>query len=272
MSGVGAWGRGLLGLLLPRGCAGCDAPDEVLCPSCARLFADDVELGDAQGFSCRVAACASYEGVVRHAVLSWKDHGDEECVRPFADAMAVALRRVMADPHVTGSESKRGGDAGGRADPDGMPASGGVDAAADAVPARHRGLLLVPAPSSRSSQRRRGRRHLDPLVMRLVRDARRHGYEAEMLRALEYRREGGLFQGRKSVETSGATDRAARVGGRVRVRQVAQVRGRMVVVIDDIVTTGATMRACMKALEQAGAHVVAGLALAATPRYGISEA
>ncbi|WP_338069775.1 ComF family protein [Bifidobacterium santillanense] len=46
--------------------------------------------------------------------------------------------------------------------------------------------------------------------------------------------------------------------------------GRDVVIVDDIVTTGATMRACADALRDAGARVVCGLALAATPRYGTS--
>jgi len=37
------------------------------------------------------------------------------------------------------------------------------------------------------------------------------------------------------------------------------------VIVDDVVTTGATMSACAKALREAGAEIVAGVAYARTP-------
>lgn len=33
-------------------------------------------------------------GTVRRAVLAWKDHGDEECDRAFADAYAALQKRL----------------------------------------------------------------------------------------------------------------------------------------------------------------------------------
>lgn len=47
----------------------------------------------------------------------------------------------------------------------------------------------------------------------------------------------------------------------VRSRRLEVVRGRSVLVLDDVTTTGATLRACMDALRAAGARRVGGLAL-----------
>ena len=58
--------------------------------------------------------------------------------------------------------------------------------------------------------------------------------------------------------------RAANVGGAFAVKPSTrdQVKGRWVVLIDDVVTTGATFSGCAQALYTAGASAVSGLALA----------
>lgn len=58
--------------------------------------------------------------------------------------------------------------------------------------------------------------------------------------------------------------RAANVGGAFVVKQAARraIAGRWVVLVDDIVTTGATFSGCAQALYAAGAGAVSGIALA----------
>lgn len=221
---------GALGLLLPRGCAGCDLPDHVLCDDCRALFGRTVVAPLAGTLTGRSYSCAVYDGCVRHAILAWKDHGESELDRPFRQLLAgLAWRSGLMD------------------------LCGG-------------GLFVVPAPSSPRSLRRRGRRHLDPLARALAAMMRRHGIEARAYGALE-----AAHVHDRSVQTRGRAGRAARIGDggiAVPARAVRLVDGTRVVLVDDIVTTGATLHHCVTALGTAGARVVGALTLAATPPPG----
>ncbi|WP_055427049.1 ComF family protein [Bifidobacterium aesculapii] len=217
-------------LILPRGCAGCDAPDEVLCPSCAALFACVVPFTPpADGIASY--ACSVYKGATRRVILAWKDHADAECDRALSGAMRVLASQVTRT--VTGGAM----------------------------------MVVVPAPSSARSARRRGRRHLMPVARSLAAWYRSMGVRARAVDALSVHAAG------KAVETMGRAGRVARVtGSHINVRDAASVRGCDVILIDDIVTTGATMRACVTSLEAAGGRVAACLALASTPKYAVSAA
>lgn len=74
---------------------------------------------------------------------------------------------------------------------------------------------------------------------------------------------------RRVRATSPQTDldahaRSANVAGAFRVRRGAALAGRRVLLIDDVTTTGATLRACTLALQHAGAAEVGALALLRT--------
>jgi predicted amidophosphoribosyltransferase len=109
-------------------------------------------------------------------------------------------------------------------------------------------IELVSVPSSRASERRRGYRHVDLLL-------RRAGLRsASVLRAVAPRAD------QVGLSRSG---RLANVRATLAAR--TRLDGRRFIVVDDIVTTGATMAEAARAIESAGG-VIAGLAaIAQTP-------
>lgn len=223
-------------LMFPRGCAGCDCPDAVLCVECRKLFHQHVERSLPGVVMDRWFACGWYRGSVRRAILSWKDHGDEECDGPLCEMLHDLARSC-----------------------------GLIDLLRSGVP--YDGpILIIPAPSSRHSVRQRGRRHMMQLAKCLARDVRRTGLSAKACNALESR---GVTRG--SVQMQGVVQRSRRLKGHVAVRSGIDVRGVPVVLIDDIITSGTTMRRCVEVLQQAGATVVTVLALAYTPPGGSTQ-
>jgi predicted amidophosphoribosyltransferase len=77
-----------------------------------------------------------------------------------------------------------------------------------------------------------------------------------------------LRQARAVADQSGldVTDRHANLTGALAVTNPANVCGRRVVIVDDIVTTGATALEAARALTAAGPVVSAVACVAATPR------
>ena len=296
--GATVW-NGMLGLLLPRGCAGCDKPDEVLCPDCRALFREHVTLpllSSATGTSTAAGSAMStttslvtnmaaipvtnmaaipvtitaggvYQGRVRRAILSWKDHGDAECDKAFSlicrelareltgDAARGAVRELTRDAAASGITT-----AAANAASTGIPGhatSTGMSGIPAQTPAQ---ILVVPAPSSPQSMRARGRRHLWPLAKAIASELAAGGAQSCAVNALGISRVHG-----KAVETNNASGRAARLKKRLEVADPGFIAGKSVLILDDIVTTGTTMRRCAEAVREAGGQVIGGIALAAVP-------
>ncbi|MFD5215793.1 ComF family protein [Microbacterium sp. NPDC058345] len=120
------------------------------------------------------------------------------------------------------------------------------------------GALIVPVPTSRAAFRRRGYRVPDLLVrragfdaMRMLRTARRTGDQRELGRTGRARNAAGSM---RAVPNAGA------------LLSAAAERGVAVVLVDDVVTTGATLDDAARALRDAGAGDVLAVTLADTPR------
>ncbi|HEX5495207.1 MAG TPA: phosphoribosyltransferase family protein [Mycobacteriales bacterium] len=126
---------------------------------------------------------------------------------------------------------------------------------------RGRAVWLVPVPSRRSVARARGGDH----VLRLARVAAghlgRHGLSAEAHPAL-----GMAGRPRDSVGL-GARERAVNLSGAFRVTtQRAGPPGAVLVLVDDVATTGSTLSEAARTLSAAGLPVVGAAVVAATPR------
>ncbi len=116
-------------------------------------------------------------------------------------------------------------------------------------------LTIVPAPTRRSAARRRGG---DP-VTRMARVATAGLRDVPDIRVVQALRLRALA--RDSVGLSSA-DRQRNIAGRVKITKPSKALAGAVLVVDDIVTTGATASESVRVLHIAGAHVAGVLAIA----------
>jgi ComF family protein len=125
--------------------------------------------------------------------------------------------------------------------------------------------LIVPVPLHASRQRERGFNQAELIAAGLV-----HGLQGRSCRPPLVLAAGYLRRCRATLSQTGLR-RAARgenLRGAFQVVQPERVRERPVVLIDDVMTTGATLSACARTLKGAGAEQVTGLTLArATPQF-----
>ncbi|MBP2322878.1 putative amidophosphoribosyltransferase [Kibdelosporangium banguiense] len=105
---------------------------------------------------------------------------------------------------------------------------------------------VVPAPSRRAAVRKRGFHHMELIA----------SHTGAVVRPVLR-----LDRGAKDSVGLDPAGRAANLAGRL---SCAAVRGARVILVDDVITTGATAAACCSALHQAGAEVTAVVALTAT--------
>lgn len=108
---------------------------------------------------------------------------------------------------------------------------------------------VVPMPTSRAAYRRRGFRVPDLLVRRTGR---------RPLRLLRH--------ARTTADQRGLDRDARRRNVTQSLTATRDASGLRVIVVDDVVTTGASLAEAVRALRDAGADVVAAATLAATPR------
>lgn len=112
--------------------------------------------------------------------------------------------------------------------------------------------LLVPVPLHPSRRRERGFNQSRLLAREL---ARLNGLDVL---------DGGLAKVRNAPAQAGlrAAERERNVVGAYVVKRPARLRGRTVILVDDVTTTGATLRECARVLMAAGAKEVRAITLA----------
>ncbi len=223
-----------LDLVLGSRCVGCGAPGRALCAPC------DGALPRAAGEAwptptppglVRPSATAAYADLVRAMIIAHKDQGRLSLARPLGALLACAVLEAA------------------------------VAGAPGTVPADLTdGIDLVPVPSHPAVVRRRGH---DPLL-RIARvaatDLRRRGLDVRVRRLLR-------VAGRRPRDQAGldASARAANLAGRFAARR-GDGGHRLLLVVDDVITTGATLREAQRALEAAGVQPHGAAAVAATRR------
>lgn len=127
----------------------------------------------------------------------------------------------------------------------------GAALAAVLAPLQAEARQVVPVPTSRSAFRRRGYR-VPELLLRKA-----GAPPVSLLRSAARRADQRGLDARARAENVRLSMTSRRRGG-----------GDPVWVMDDVVTTGATLDEAARALTAAGYRVVGGVALAATPRHG----
>lgn len=175
-----------------------------------------------------VWACGEFTRVRRRVITAYKDHGRADLAGSLADDLAMAVAALL------------------RVDPRHLDRAW-LD----------NSVLLVPAPSSGASRRARGEAPIDRLAERT---ADRLPGRVGAAPVLTFRRrvvdQSHLDHGRRQANLSGA----------MVVRAAASVQGADCLVVDDVVTTGATLVEAARALRAAGARSVVAATVAATAR------
>ena len=148
---------------------------------------------------------------------------------------------------------------------------------------RHRKSLAEPLARLLASVIERDRRFdnmeaVVPVPLHSVK-ARTRGYNQSELIASYLAREVGLRLLKKSLRRTrntpsqsglGSAQREINVRGAFAVRNPETISGKRLILVDDVLTTGATVDACVQALLQADANEVCVLTVARTPEPGIS--
>lgn len=285
----GSWSKSLAGLagalksaggslgevLMPRTCPCCAVPvaygaGSPLCESClpqlhsalARVERVQVLQPLDGAVVPEVRAASRYEGIMPRALLALKNAGRTDLLPLLGEGLARSVYELLRAY---------------RAEIQSAPGSSISSVGTSAAPVE---ILLVPAPSSAQSVRRRGYAPANLLVQEAVRQLNRRLPASVRVRAVDVigyvpRKQRGsgasiisdAISGAQNEQKGlGAVGRAERMHGALRVMEPALCAGRVSIICDDVVTTGATASEMVRVLQEAGSRVLGVCAVAAVPK------
>ena len=262
-------------VLMPRTCPCCAVPvaygaGSPLCEACLpqlRSALAKVErvyaLQPLDGAAApEVRAASRYEGIMPRALLALKNAGRTDLLPLLGEGLARSVYELLR-AHRVELQS--------------VPGSSISSVGTSAAPVE---VLLIPAPSSAQSVRRRGYAPANLLVQEAVRQLNQRLPASVRVRAVDVigyvprgRRGSGasiisdaLSGAQNEQKGLGAVGRAERMHGALRVMEPALCAGRVSIICDDVVTTGATASEMVRVLQEAGSRVLGVCAVAAVPK------
>ena len=268
-------------VLMPRTCPCCAVPvaygaGSPLCEAClpqlhsALARVEQVQVlqplssGDCAtgGGAPEVRAASRYEGIMPRALLALKNAGRTDLLPLLGEGLARSVYELLR-AHRVELQS--------------VPGSSISSVGTSAAPVE---VLLVPAPSSAQSVRRRGYAPANLLVQEAARQLNKRLPASVRVRAVDVigyaprtRRGSGAsiisdaISGAQNEQKGlDAVGRAERMHGALRVMEPALCAGRVSVICDDVVTTGATASEMVRVLQESGSRVLGVCAVAAVPK------
>ena len=260
-------------VLMPRTCPCCAVPvtygaGSPLCEACLpqlRSALAKVErvyaLQPLDGAAApEVRAASRYEGSMPRALLALKNAGRTDLLPLLGEGLARSVYELLR-VHREGLQPE----------------------SASSVPVE---VLLVPAPSSAQSVRRRGYAPANLLVQEAARQLNQRLPASVRVRAVDVigyaprSRRGsgaslssrvgasllGASETKNEQKSLGAVGRAERMHGALRVMEPALCADRVSIICDDVVTTGATASEMVRVLQESGSRVLGVCAVAAVPK------
>ncbi|OFR50849.1 phosphoribosyltransferase [Rothia sp. HMSC073B08] len=254
-------------VLMPRTCPCCAVPvtygaGSPLCEACLpqlRSALAKVErvyaLQPLDGAAApEVRAASRYEGIMPRALLALKNAGRTDLLPLLGEGLARSVYELLR-VHREGLQPE----------------------SASSVPVE---VLLIPAPSSAQSVRRRGYAPANLLVQEAARQLNKRLPASVRVRAVDVigyvphnRRGSGasiisdaISCAQNEQKSLGAVGRAERMHGALRVMEPALCAGRVSIICDDVVTTGATASEMVRVLQESGSRVLGVCAVAAVPK------
>jgi len=225
--GMGDFATSLIDLVLGRSCAGCDEPGVLLCHECTQALQPCTRLRRGLDVSDLVED-------LRIPVVCALDYrgATRQVLYRYKDhrirQLAISLSPALAES---------------------------ITFAAHHVGIEIRQTLLTPLPTRRSSIRRRG---FDSTAHLLQCSARLTGAAGMRHLLTDVRTHG-------AAKHVGAFEREQRAIGAFQVRKEGSLPTQPVILVDDIVTTGATVKEAVETLLLAGVQVAAVATVAGTP-------